>query len=85
MEPIQIYEDNNAVVVFMSAERRVSQRTKHLSVRLFYSMELQERGIIVITWCPTDLMLADLMTKPLVGATFRRLTMILTGNSDTCG
>jgi len=84
IEPVTVYEDNAAVVSLMSAERRVSQRTKHLSVRLFYSQELQERGIIVMEWCSTDLMIADLMTKPLTGGAFERLTLKLTGNSDTC-
>ena len=80
VEPITVYEDNGAVVKLMNDERKTAQRTKHLSVRLFYSHELQERGIIVLEWCSTDLMIADLMTKPLVGRKFRKFTMLLTGN-----
>ncbi len=83
IEPVTVYEDNEAVVSLMSAERKVTQRTKHLSVRLFYSRELQEKGIIIIKWTSADLMIADLMTKPLTGAQFHNLTLLLTGNTDT--
>lgn len=81
VEPITVYEDNAAVVALMSDERKTAQRTKHLSVRLFYSQELQQRGIIVLEWCSTDLMVADLMTKPLTGQQFHRNNMCLTGNT----
>lgn len=81
IEPIAVYEDNEAVVSLMSAARKVTQRTKHLGVRLFYSRELQERGIIMINWTSTELMIADLMTMPLTGAQFRKLAMLL-GHDD---
>lgn len=83
IEPIAVHEDNEAVVALMSVERKVTHRIKHLSVRLFYSRELQLRRIIKIEWTPTANMIADLMTKPIKGTQFQKLTMLLTDNTNT--
>ena len=80
VQPIKVHEDNSAVIALMASDRKVSQRTKHLSVRLFYTKELQEKGIINLEWCSTDLMVADLMTKPLVGRQFTKFALFLMGN-----
>jgi hypothetical protein len=41
------------------------QRTKHIDIQYHYTRELVESGAIVIEYCPTGLMLADILTKPL--------------------
>ena len=66
----------------MAGKRRTSQRTKHLSVRLFYPHDLQTQGKITLEWCPTADMIADLMTKPLSGDAFKRLVNLLMGYAD---
>jgi hypothetical protein len=80
--PTKVFQDNEAVIQLIKNERRANQRTRHLDVRLFYPRDLEIAGHIQLVWCPTDIMIADLMTKPLQGALFRRLTAALTGNED---
>lgn len=80
--PTPVYQDNEAVIALMRDERKTHQRTKHLDARYFYARDLELAGVIKIMWCPTDEMIADLMTKPLVGHLFTFLTRRLTGNTD---
>jgi hypothetical protein len=44
-----------------------SKRIRHFHIKYFYITDLIERGQVKIEYCPTDAMLADYMTKPVVG------------------
>ena len=41
------------------------QRTKHIDIQYHYTRELVNTGALTIEYCPTQLMLADILTKPL--------------------
>ena len=47
-----------------------SKRTRHFNIKLFIITDLIQQGDVKIEYCPTDVMLADFMTKPLVGYKF---------------
>ena len=49
------------------------KRTRHFNFKYFYITDLIQRGEIQIEYCPTDAMIADYLTKPLVGAKFTYL------------
>ena len=78
---LTIYEDNMAVIALIETGRPVSDRSKHLSIRSFWLTEQIENNILRLTHLSTDLMLADMLTKPLQGATFLRLRDQLLGVS----
>ena len=44
-----------------------------MHIKYFYITDLIQRGEIQIEYCPTDAMIADYLTKPLVGAKFTYL------------
>jgi hypothetical protein len=46
------------------------KRTRHFNIKYFYVTDLVKRKEIILKYCPTDKMIADYMTKPLVGAKF---------------
>ena len=46
------------------------KRTRHFDIKYFYITDLIKRKELVIKYCPTKSMLADYMTKPLVGRDF---------------
>ena len=46
--------------------------SKHIALADHYVREQQERGTITVTHVPTKDMIADLLTKPLVFADFKR-------------
>jgi hypothetical protein len=44
--------------------------TCHFHIKYFYITDLINRNQITIEYCPTEDMIADYMTKPLVGTKF---------------
>jgi hypothetical protein len=60
----------------------LGKRTRHFDIKYFYVTDLVGRKEVTIEYCPTDEMIADYMTKPLVGSKFklfRDLIMNLSG------
>ena len=53
------------------------KRTCHFNIRLFYMTDLINRNEIQIEYCPMEDMIADYMTKPLVGSKFERFRKII--------
>ena len=49
------------------------KRAKHIDIRHHFVREAVQSGTIVLTYCPTTEMVADLLTKPLPKAQFEKL------------
>jgi hypothetical protein len=59
-----MYEDNqSAIKLVKTGESR--NRTKHVDVKYHFATDLVKKKIIIIQYCPTDEMIADILTKPL--------------------
>ena len=56
------------------------KRTRHFDIRLFYVTDLIERNECYGKYCPTEDMIADYMSKPLVGAQYKRLKKLILNN-----
>ncbi|XP_061484273.1 cilia- and flagella-associated protein 95 isoform X1 [Rhineura floridana] len=50
-----------------------SKRTKHISVRYFHVRDCVQQEFVNLTFCDTDNMVADIMTKPLCEEKFGKL------------
>jgi hypothetical protein len=50
-------------------------RTKHIDIRHHYVRELVSAGALEVTYVPTELMEADLLTKGLPATKFKELCM----------
>ena len=61
-EPILLHEDNQSTIRVLT-RMGITQRTKHYELRLYFLRDLGD--VIHITYCPTQKMLADLLTKNL--------------------
>ena len=73
---LKIMEDNQSAIAI--AKNPVAHaRTKHINIRFHYVWEPIEEGIIEIEYCPTDVMIADLLTKPLSKERFERLRQMM--------
>ena len=69
-----IYRDNQSSMKLEANGKASSgKRTRHFNIKYFYITDLIQRGEIQIEYCPTDAMIADYLTKPLVGAKFTYL------------
>ena len=72
LRPTTMHEDNQGCIALMHNDVK-NKRTKHIDIKYFWVREQVELGEITMTYCPTDKMLADIMTKPLPINTFERL------------
>ena len=64
-KPLQIAEDNAACIAQTQAGLRHIRNAKHYEVRLRFLQQLVLDKQIQFKYCPTDLQLADMLTKPL--------------------
>ena len=68
----KVYQDNQSTMLLANNGRASSgKRTRHINIRLFLIKDRVKSGDIEIDYCPTDLMIADYLTKPLQGMKFR--------------
>lgn len=66
-----LYRDNTSAMKLESNGKASSgKRTRHFDIKFFYITDLIQRNEIQIEYCPTGDMLADYMSKPLVGTKF---------------
>ena len=62
--PSTIYEDNQGAIE-LTKNPRFHNRTKHIDVSFHYIREQVNLKTVSVKYCPTNLMLADIMTKGL--------------------
>lgn len=64
-KPINMYEDNQSTIA--SANNPVNhQRSKHVDIKYHFIRDLLNKNVVKLVYCPTDSMIADIMTKPIV-------------------
>jgi hypothetical protein len=54
-----------------------SKRSKHIKAKYLYIRHYHNLGEITLRYCPTDVMWADVLTKPLQGSKFRTMRAFL--------
>ena len=80
LEPVTLMEDNQGAIAI--ARNPVAHtRTKHINIRYHYVREALQNGAISIQYCPTNEMVADLLTKPLPKSQFEKLRFAMGINS----
>ena len=75
-EPTTMYEDNQGAIE-ISKNARFHNRTKHIDVRFHFVREKVLSNEVKVIYCPTEHMLADIMTKGLTKKIFQRLRSML--------
>ncbi|KAK2577939.1 hypothetical protein KPH14_011325, partial [Odynerus spinipes] len=71
--PLQMNEDNQACIKLVENDK-FSKRTKHIDVRYHLVKDLNAGNKIVLKYCKTNNMIADLLTKPLRHTRLKELT-----------
>lgn len=61
---------NNNEAIALIKNRQVNERSKHIDIVYHYIRGLQQQGKINVSYVPTDLMIADDLTKPLTKLKF---------------
>jgi len=78
-----VYEDNQATIAMVNNGKSNSERTRHIAIRFYFVADRVASKEIKIEYMETGSMIADILTKPLQGALFKRLRdMLLNWYSD---
>ena len=75
-EPSTIFEDNQGAIE-LSKNPKFHNRTKHIDISFHFIREQVNLKVISVKYCPTEDMLADIMTKGLPKITFQRFRELL--------
>ena len=76
---ITIFEDNQAAIHLINNGMSTSDRSRHIHIRNNFVNQFVSSGDIEVVHCPTKLMMADILTKPLQPAQFLYLRDYLLG------
>jgi hypothetical protein len=76
----EIFQDNTSTIS-LATKGGGQIRTKYMRVRQAFVKERYDAKEIIITYLETNLMIADVLTKPLQGNLFKIMVQGLTGNT----
>jgi hypothetical protein len=79
---INLLQDNMSTISLITNEAQGSMRSRHIGIRYFFIRDRVKSGEINVEYCPTRLMIADLLTKPLEGILFQELKMEILGGMN---
>jgi hypothetical protein len=69
-QPAIIYQDNNSTMSLIDNGGPCSKRSRHIDIRHFWMTEKIQDNTITVVRCPTEIMWANVLTKPCQGAQF---------------
>lgn len=68
---ITVFQDNQSIIKLVENGR--PQLSRHIRIGYFWLHDLILKKSIKLVYCPTEVMIADIMTKPLQGSLFRTM------------
>ena len=75
---IKIHQDDiSTQILEINCKFSSSNKTKHIKTKIFFVKDKVDEGDVVIKDCPTEVMWADIMSKPLQGNAFREMRAVL--------
>ena len=77
-----LYEDNKSTITLVQNGNPTSKGTKHVKMKYFFIHQHIDNGDMRLEYCNTEDMIADLMTKPLVGGSFNKLKELVVCNIE---
>ena len=74
-DPTMICEDNKSCIA-MCKNMMTKPRSKHIDIKYHFCREKMANGEISVSYCASEDMLADMMTKPLPSVRHARLALM---------
>ena len=76
-----LYQDNrSAILLETNGQRSAGKQSRALNIRYYFIADQSSKGNLTVTYCPTDDMIGDFMTKPLYGAKLDMFRDMILGN-----
>lgn len=72
METVTVFEDNQSAIQ-MTKNPQFHGRAKHIGIKFHFIRELVSDGTVKLQYCPTEEMIADMLTKGLPREQFNKL------------
>ena len=69
--PTVVYEDNQSAIA-MTKNPKFHGRAKHIDIKYHFIREQVQNGRVELEYCPTEKMIADILTKGLPQDQFKR-------------
>ncbi len=70
LEPTPLMEDNESTIKMVQAGKPTTRQSRHINMRFYFVKQHVVSGEVVVVYCCTADMLADMCTKGLTGSTF---------------
>jgi hypothetical protein len=70
IRPTRVLQDNKSTITVSNNGKFNSKKTKHIGVRYQFIKDEIDNSTVILDYCPTKLMVADALTKPLQGEQF---------------
>ena len=77
--PVVVWHDNQSVITMLTTGFTGNQRSRHINIRYYFAKDYIDKGVIAIRYKSTNDMIADVLTKPLMGGHFKLLRDIMLG------
>jgi hypothetical protein len=74
---VLLRDNQSSMKLEQNGKASSGKRTRHFHIKYFYITDLIANNEVTIRYCPTDLMVADYMTKPVMGAKFHKFRKII--------
>ena len=71
--PITVLQDNQSTIKLVENGRPTSELSRHIRIGYVWLHDLILKNVVKLVYCPTEFMIADIMTKPLQGSLFRTM------------
>jgi len=75
--PSYIFEDNQAVLDIMVRGQVSTGVSRYIESKFYYCRSLVKENIVRLIHCPTQIMIADIITKNLTGSLFEKIRSLL--------
>jgi hypothetical protein len=63
-----MYRDNQPTLILeINGKKNSGKRTRHFNMKYFFITDLIKRQEVKVEYCPTESMLVNYLTKPLIG------------------
>jgi hypothetical protein len=69
-KPAIVHQDNLSTMALVANGGPCTKRSRHVDIRRFWMAERVSDGTLTVVKCPTAIMWANLLTKPVVGSQF---------------
>jgi hypothetical protein len=74
--PVKIFQDNKSTMALVLSGGSFN-RSKHIINKYAFVKQHLDLGDIILEYCPTEIMLADMLTKPLEGYILKKMIKLI--------